>query len=435
MTSRNDRHLEELPHSLLTEISSYLCGRGGKVHHTGSDILLAVALSASQSSWEKCQSTNTQQLLSPASKAVLSMHVDDWRERWKIFDFGHAQMNAGSSAAPHDKLNDVDLKAILIIIDAPNNLKSLKLTGCVNISGHGLEPLVTSNVLERIDLSLVTGDYNDKANKYINERIALSEDIVLPILRGIVQGESMSLRYVEFPLHWRNKRSPELSQLMEEYNDTLENASLTCQYESEEDGSTQRCEEESGIGLHLEGERYGVQTGSCNECLKHFCAGGSHRSCFDYCDNCQKYNCISCNFVCNCNECEKSSCLACAEVKLCAECHTPYCNDCKTFFYCLECYKSVCSMECGPIVFCTKCFDSFCMDCMPGKISFCNKCFESSCFDCMQMMFCMKCYSSYCMKCGMISFCEGCNEMMCHDCAKMSFNDDDQFLCSDCNDN
>ena len=68
MTSRNDRHLEELPHSLLTEISSYLCGRGGKVHHTGSDILLAVALSASQSSWEKCQSTNTQQLLSPASR-------------------------------------------------------------------------------------------------------------------------------------------------------------------------------------------------------------------------------------------------------------------------------------------------------------------------------------------------------------------------------
>ena len=115
MTSRNDRrHIEELPHSLLTEISSYLCGRGGKVHHTGSDILLAVALSASQSSWEKCQSTNTQQLLSPASKAVLSMHVDDWRERWKIFDFGHAQMNAGSSTAPHDRLNDVDLKAILI---------------------------------------------------------------------------------------------------------------------------------------------------------------------------------------------------------------------------------------------------------------------------------------------------------------------------------
>ena len=382
MTSRNDRHLEELPHSLLTEISSYLCGRGGKVHHTGSDILLAVALSASQSSWEKCLGTNTQQLLSPASKAVLSMHVDDWRERWKIFDFGHAQMNAGSSTAPHDKLNDVDLKAILITIDAPNNLKSLKLTGCVNISGHGLDPLVTSNVLERIDMSLVTGDYNDKGNKYIKERIALSEDVVLPILRGVVQGESMSLRYVEFPLQWRNKRSPELSQFMEEYNDSLENASLTCQYEWEEDGSTQRCEEESGIGLHLEGERYGVQTGSCNECLKHFCAGGSHRSCFDYCDNCQKYNCISCNFVCNCNECE-----------------------------------------------------NFCMDCMPGKILFCNKCFESSCFDCMQMMFCSKCYSSYCMKCGMISFCEGCNEMMCHDCAKMSFNDNDQFLCSDCNGN
>ena len=63
--------LEELPHSLLTEISSYLGakGAGRRARSTGSDILLAVALAAPQSSWEKCQYTdNTQKLLSPASK-------------------------------------------------------------------------------------------------------------------------------------------------------------------------------------------------------------------------------------------------------------------------------------------------------------------------------------------------------------------------------
>ena len=63
--------LEELPHSLLTEISSYLGagGAGRRARSTGSDILLAVALTAPQSSWEKCQYTdNTKKLLSPASK-------------------------------------------------------------------------------------------------------------------------------------------------------------------------------------------------------------------------------------------------------------------------------------------------------------------------------------------------------------------------------
>ena len=63
--------LEDLPHSLLTEISSYLGakGAGRRARSTGSDILLAVALAAPQSSWEKCQYTdNTQKLLSPASK-------------------------------------------------------------------------------------------------------------------------------------------------------------------------------------------------------------------------------------------------------------------------------------------------------------------------------------------------------------------------------
>ena len=73
--------LEELPHSLLTEISSYLGakGAGRRARSTGSDILLAVALTAPQSSWEnKCQYTdNTQKLLYPASKgkSIIFLHV------------------------------------------------------------------------------------------------------------------------------------------------------------------------------------------------------------------------------------------------------------------------------------------------------------------------------------------------------------------------
>ena len=95
---------EELPHSLLAEIASYTRSRNKK--GVGSDILLAVALSGSTKSWEQCQDANTMQLLSPASKAVLSVSTDDWGKRFEEFDFGQLQ-NAAGSKSPHEKLNDV----------------------------------------------------------------------------------------------------------------------------------------------------------------------------------------------------------------------------------------------------------------------------------------------------------------------------------------
>jgi len=98
---------EELPHSLLAEIASYTRSRNKKsTSWQSSDILLAVALSGSTKSWEQCQSTDTMQLLSPASKAVLSMNTDDWGKRFELFDFGHLQSASGSKS-PHEKLNDV----------------------------------------------------------------------------------------------------------------------------------------------------------------------------------------------------------------------------------------------------------------------------------------------------------------------------------------
>ena len=95
---------EELPHSLLAEIASYTRSRNKK--GIGSDVLLAIAMSGSTKSWEQCQSTDTMQLLSPASKAVLSMNTDDWGKRFEEFDFGHLQSASGSKS-PHEKLNDV----------------------------------------------------------------------------------------------------------------------------------------------------------------------------------------------------------------------------------------------------------------------------------------------------------------------------------------
>ena len=208
--------LEGLPDPLLSNISSYLPGDG---------ILLAVALTASASSWENFQHTNTtnntQNILSQASKAVLGVyHTDtgDWRKKFEDIDFGLMNQYAGSTPG-HNRLNDIDLKAILICIDAHNNLKSLILTGCVSISGRGLLPsLCGSTVLQRIDLSLVSEKY--ESNNQGAENV-LSEADVLPVLRSIIlKGEQSSLKHIQLPLKWRNGRSTRLTTFLDEYHYT-----------------------------------------------------------------------------------------------------------------------------------------------------------------------------------------------------------------------
>ena len=382
--------LEGLPHSLLTEISSYLCGRASNCPRTiGSDVLLAVALTSSKSSWDKLQYDNTtdlHKLLSPATKAVLSMHTENWGKRFEEFDLYHARLNVGqlpeTDVYTHDRLNDIDLKAILICIDARNNVKSLILNMCANITGRGLEVLAGSNVIERIDLSLISGDYN--YNKYDMEKISLCEGIVLPLLHSIIEGGSSSLRHVQLPLKWRNSRGPELDRFMEEYNDYLENMYLTCQHEWKEGGIQKKCENECAMGMHLDGERYGIQTATCSKCVKHFCTETDcidEEPSFDYCGRCQKYHCYECNYVYDCNKCQKSSCFECYEVHLCHECSKAFCYECRGVWSCSECYKSVCE-SCGPIAFCSGCQECFCEDC--GDVTYCEMCEDAVCSDCVQ---------------------------------------------------
>ena len=146
--------LEGLPHPILTEIASYLLTEAHNPSRTtGGDTLLAVALTASKSSWDKLQyndTTDIDKLLSPASKAVLLMHTDEWGKRYEKIDFYHTRLSMNtvnrSKYIKHKlDLDDIDLKAVLICIDARNNVKSLRLNQCFDITGRGLEPFAGSN--------------------------------------------------------------------------------------------------------------------------------------------------------------------------------------------------------------------------------------------------------------------------------------------------
>ena len=384
--------LESLPHPILTEIASYLSGRLHKssanspTRNTGGDTLLAVALTASKSSWDKLRyddTTDIDTLLSPASKAV----IDDWGEKFVDFNFNHARYSAGFSSKDAftnisglEYLDDIDLKAILICMDARYKVKSLKLNWCYNITGRGLEPLAGSTVIEKIDLSLVSGDYSMYSIDL--EKIKLSEGTVLPILHSIIEGGSSALRHIQLPLKWRKSKSTELVQFLEDYDDHLErlNRVHTCQHEWEEDGVVKKCENNCAMGMQG-GARFGIQTATCYKCLKCFC---TEEDCievkpsFDYCPLCQKYHCNDCNLVFECSKCDKSSCQDCYGVDLCHVCYEAFCMGCRHVGTCSECYKSVCE-SCGPIQYCSSCQECFCDDhhltqCMSCEEDICNGC-------------------------------------------------------------
>lgn len=58
-----------------------------------------------------------------------------------------------------ERLSDGDVLAMLVCSDAIQNLKRLKVIGCLNIVGTCVSVLVGSAVLKQIDLSMRGNEY------------------------------------------------------------------------------------------------------------------------------------------------------------------------------------------------------------------------------------------------------------------------------------
>ena len=80
------------------------------------------------------------------------------------------------------KLTDDHVQDILICIDAINYLKVLKLINCINIQGHGLNPLRGSLVLECIESHIphLIDDDNPP-------QLRLSPNAIISVLESIVE--------------------------------------------------------------------------------------------------------------------------------------------------------------------------------------------------------------------------------------------------------
>jgi hypothetical protein len=161
--------LSDLPAEALKQVTSYLAAP--------SHVLFAAALSNASSDDER------------NSSVVLGGDG----EQLSILDFGMIE------AALAAKLSDNDVRAALLSIDAVNNVKKIKLTNCMNVTGAGLEPLRGSLMIEQIDLSLV-GKNNEEDLDLLDANPQMSRDIVLPILDSIIErGEECALKHLNFP--------------------------------------------------------------------------------------------------------------------------------------------------------------------------------------------------------------------------------------------
>ncbi len=118
------------------------------------------------------------------------MESQDDDDEWATLDFDDVEESLAA------KLSDDDIRGVLICIDGVNRLHTIRLDGCVNITGSGLDPLMGSTMLRTIDLSLTK---LDSVSYWIEPTPKLSEESIIPILRSIVDAAGSSLRDVMLP--------------------------------------------------------------------------------------------------------------------------------------------------------------------------------------------------------------------------------------------
>jgi len=168
-SSNNELHINNIPDGLAVGISSYLA--------KPSVALFAIAMSP-----------NNSQEQTEISKAIISA------TNWNILDFSDIEKSLAA------KLSDDDIAKILRYFNVHSKLTVLKLAGCVNITGSGLNMLRSSFAIQQIDLSLV----GKHEAPLIEPEPLLSQDAMLPILDGIISlGGGSSLKQLEFPKKWR----------------------------------------------------------------------------------------------------------------------------------------------------------------------------------------------------------------------------------------
>ena len=277
------------------------------------------------------------------SDRLLSITGSDWG----TLDFGEIEKDLAR------KLSDDDLSSVLQLIDAANNVKRLRLTNCMNITGNGLQPLCGSTIIEQIDLSLVGDGENPRP---LDIEHSMSWELVLPTLDSIIELEGCALKYVQFPHRWWRRRTPNYSSSQLTFNVIAIHAFIGRYNQMLENRGTIRClhcnqnlPQHGRKWIATSSKLYGKNNHTCYQCTKHYCYDCSDEDGiknFRYCDQCQRDYCKECVEFGRCQDCYDLICENCLRFECNVdECHDKFCSECVEASHCDECNKFYCT-EC-----------------------------------------------------------------------------------------
>lgn len=359
-TAADTLHISDLPTGFIVDVSAYLT--------KPSRALLAVALSAPSASWKDDDLIHRQ---SPISTAIISS------EQWDILDFEDVNKEIAN------KMTDDDIYAVLTCINARDVLKRLKLCGCINVEGHGLNPLRGSVVLEQIDLCIVKKHEVPKSEP----EPKISQYVVVPILDSIISVNGCSLKYIQIPVKWRYMFAHDRSGVVypiwdfkRRFNENLSNRRIECS----------RCvmfgamhAQHTWLNDVYENERI------CYDCLEpicYYCRFNSGDVSVHCCSNgCSKTFCDNCMPLMECSYCATGAiCGACGDMEACGQCGNASCENCLNS--CDGCLQTRCT-DCSEYNCCEgyECIKAHCSDCYNGEeysVKYCDECESSYCSGC-----------------------------------------------------
>ena len=302
---------------------------------------------------------------SPTSTAIISA------SQWDILDFDDINKELVN------KLTDDDICAVLKCINPQVVLKRLKLCGCVNITGYGLNPLRGSTVLEQIDLSLV-GRYD---NPHPAPKSKISEEAVVPILDSIISADGCSLKYIQFPYKWCGGSSDLIRDFQERFNELFSTRDMICS----------KCNVEiRGVSNWMSDHNIQIDK-TCYDCLVLVC-GDCRRDdvandgfCLQSCTACDKAYCTDCAPVTRCASCSEAYCKGCGAMEACDGCENANCRYC--LCSCDSCYRTRCT-DCASFYRCggRDCTNQNCEECYNGNeyssVKYCGECENEYCNGC-----------------------------------------------------
>lgn len=339
----------------ITDISDEVLAAVAKFLPKPSQALFAMAMTAPSPSWRE---SDWNRPPSTTSREIVLHPTENIQEQGQEQEHGGGILHlefAEIESSLAERLTDDDIGGMLVCIDGVNRLKSLKLTGCVSITGHGLKPLRGSTVIEQIDLSLVG---KHECPNILTDPL-ISESAVLPILDSIIEIEGNSLKQLQLPKKFRSNPSQLLDDFIERYgNEHLEQFGDMCSKCNVDDWGRLDNLGTSWVQDDRESLHYGLQNYTCYECTGHFCI----ESCILRCNSCEKDFCTDCIEVAECANCPAKLCEGCGELKKCANCGDDVCETCCSLCGC--CDKVIRCEECVPYYTCEyDCGRAHCSSC------------------------------------------------------------------------